>query len=224
VIQHSQDLDPKRYIEHTLLKNSASEEEVLQEINVALETKSLGLCLFPAWLKVATETMKAKPQQPILVSVFSFPHGLDSTRSKINQAEELLALGAQELDFVQNLSLVKSKCWKKLEEEFLEIRKNIAPETPLKVILETALLSEEEIYQSALLAHNAGIDFIKTSTGFSSRGASLKDVEIIQKIPNVRIKASGGIRSYSEIKKYIEAGVERVGCSATLEIMKGYNK
>ncbi|MEP3386937.1 MAG: deoxyribose-phosphate aldolase [Reichenbachiella sp.] len=213
---------PNTYIEHTNLKVDLIDRDIDQLIAEAKSYDFKGLCIPPFWVKKAGRELARSNVQ--LVTVVGFPFGYQRTETKIKEIELAIKDGVDELDLVMNISAFKSGMnWPKIE---MAKAAQLAHENNklLKVIVETALLSVEELVVVCKTVSDAGVDFIKTSTGYASRGASIQDIEIMKEniSPNVGIKASGGIQSLEQLKRLIEAGAERIGTSSGVAIMKEY--
>ena len=215
-------IEPNRYIEHTNLKTDLIDRDIDRLVAEAKLYQFMGVCIPPFWVKKASRELLNTGVQ--LVTVIGFPLGYQRTESKIKEIELAIEDGADELDLVMNVSAFKSGMnWPKIE---MAKAAKLAHENNklLKVIVETALLSTEELVKVCKTVSDAGVDYIKTSTGFSSRGASVKDMEIMRESvsSNVGIKASGGIKSYEQLKELIAAGAERIGTSSGVAIMKEF--
>lgn len=217
-------LDSKLF-DHTILKPEATKEEVEKICNEALEFNFASVCVnsyYTAYVKklLAGSTVKT-------CTVVGFPLGQMSTRSKADEARNAILDGAEEIDMVLNIGALKSKLYEEVKEDITAVKIICGPSILLKVILETCLLTKEEIKQASLLAKQAGADFIKTSTGFSKGGATKEDVALMRKAvgPLMGVKASGGIHNAKQAKELIEAGATRLGTSKTIEIIEGdYNE
>ncbi|MEO9802921.1 MAG: deoxyribose-phosphate aldolase [Reichenbachiella sp.] len=213
---------PNTYIEHTALKPDLRDSDIDQLIAEAFEFQFLGICIPPFWVKKASRELQRSEIQ--LVTVIGFPLGYQRTESKIKEIELAIADGADELDLVMNVSAFKSGMnWPKIE---MAKCAKIAHEHSkmLKVIVETALLTKDELVEVSKIVSDSGADFIKTSSGFASRGANLDDIRIMKAniSSNVGIKASGGIKTLSDLMKMVETGAERIGTSSGLKIMREY--
>lgn len=212
-------------IDSTLLKQSATEIQIEELCKEALNCEFRAVCIPPSYLVKAFEILLYSKVR--LCTVAAFPLGFNSLETKIHEIENIIKHKADEVDFVQNVTLVKNNNYKELEKEYKAIV-SVTKGKLVKVILETSLLTDEEIYKCSYLAAISGIHVVKTSTGFSSRGASLNDIQIIQnallKHQNetgifVGIKASGGIRSFSDAISFIQAGATRLGTSGGAAII-----
>ncbi len=208
------------YIEQTVLKPTCTEQDINALIDQAKTHSFFGICVPPYWVKKAKRDLAG--HSTALVTVIGFPIGYSMTEVKIKEAEIAIENGADELDMVFNLTAFKTNAegWAKTEVARIA---NLAHkhEKILKVILETAYLSHSEIALASKLCANAGADFIKTSTGFAPRGASIEDIEIIKNsIPSeIGIKASGGIKTKDQAIAFIKAGADRLGTSSGVEII-----
>ncbi len=213
------------YIEHTLLAPNATNEKVENLIKEAQNNKFFGICINPSYIKFAKNIIEQGKFKPTLVTVVNFPLASNTLPVILAQTELALTDGAQEIDTVVNISELKNKNYAQVE---LEIKKTkeVCGKNNLKVILETDLLEKNEIKIASEIAANAGANFVKTSTGFvkGGVGATVEDVKIMYetvKSYNMGVKASGGIKTYTQAIALIEAGATRLGTSSGIEIMKG---
>jgi deoxyribose-phosphate aldolase len=210
------------YIDHTLLKPAILTSEIEDLCKEAYEYGFAAVCVPPPFVKRCKALLAPTTVQT--ATVVGFPFGYSAIEAKL--AETLLAIvdGADELDMVINLIALKNGDWGYLEREvglILEVvRKH---HKALKVIIESGILSEQELIACCKLYGKAGVDFVKTSTGYAEKGASVEDVQRIRKhLPsNIRVKASGGIRTYEFASQLIAAGADRLGCSASIAIVSG---
>jgi len=210
-----------KYIDHTLLKPTATKQDILQLCEEAKQYKFFSVCVNSCHVKLAKEQLKGSDVK--VCSVVGFPLGAMSTEAKAFEAKQALKDGADEIDMVINIGLLKSKDFDAVWKD-IEAIKKLMPNHVLKVILETCYLEELEIIKASELAIQSGADFIKTSTGFGSGGATLHDVKLMKIVAehcNTKIKASGGIRDYKTAMEYINLGVERLGVSSGIAIMNG---
>lgn len=210
-----------QYIDHTLLKATATKDAIIKLCNEAKEYEFFSVCVNSYYVTLAKEQLKNSSVK--ICSVIGFPLGAMSTSAKVKEAEQALKDGADEIDMVLNIGLLKSKDFDAVWED-IEAVKAIMPNNVLKVILETCYLEELEIIKASELAIQSGADFIKTSTGFGTRGATINDVILMKsaaKNSNIKIKASGGIRDYKTAMEFINLGVERLGVSSGIAIMNG---
>lgn len=208
-----------QYIEHTNLRPTITDKDVDKLIAEAIEYQFVGVCIPPFWVKRAARDLVEHDIQ--LVTVIGFPLGYQMTDSKLVEIEKAIDDGANELDIVMNVSAFKSgMTWVKIE---LAKCANLIHENGcmMKVILETAYLSEEEIIVATKLCAEAGADFVKTSTGFAPTGAQVSDIELMRKNApsNVGIKASGGIKDLAMLKAMVASGADRIGTSSGVSIM-----
>ena len=212
-----------KYIDHTLLKATATKSDIIQLCNEAKEHDFFSVCVNSSYVALAKKELQSSSVK--VCSVIGFPLGAMSTQAKVAETKQTLLDGADEIDMVMNIGALKSKDFEFLSKD-IEAVKNAMPNNTLKVILETCYLEESEIIKASILAIKAGADFIKTSTGFGTGGASIKDVELMKSIlgdSKVKIKASGGIRDTSTALAYINIGVERIGTSNGIAIVTGGN-
>jgi len=208
-----------KYIDHTLLKATATEADIIQLCKEAIKYKFYAVCVNSCYVELCKETLNNSAVK--IAAVIGFPLGAMDTLSKINEAKGALIGGADEIDMVINIGFLKDKKYDLIENEIKRIRKIIGNKT-LKVIIETCYLTDEEKKTATQLTINAKADFVKTSTGFGTGGATLEDVKLIRSITQnkIQIKASGGIRDRETALKYIELGATRIGTSNGIEIVK----
>lgn len=211
------------YIEHTLLNPQAASFEVEKLILEAIENKFLGVCINPNYVSLAKDLLKDKEVK--IVTVVNFPLASNTIEMTQYQTERVLEFGADEIDTVVNISALKNKDYKKVEED-IKKTKEVCAEHNLKVILETDLLTKEEIIIASKCASNAGANFVKTSTGFvkGGVGATVEAVKLMYetvKPYGLEVKASGGIKTYEQALKLIDAGAKRLGTSSGVQITKG---
>jgi len=209
------------YIDHTLLQPAATTAAIVQICEEALENQFAAVCIPPYYVSIAAETLKDTPVK--VATVIDFPLGYSATASKLAAIKKALVDGADEIDIVQNLAAVKNKDWTYISNEIAACLQPIRLHNKvIKVILETALLTEEELIHCCEIYAQRKVDFVKTSTGFAGEGATTKVVELMRKyLPDtIGIKASGGIRTFEFAKELIEAGATRIGTSAGVQLMK----
>lgn len=209
------------YIDHTYLKPEGTQVEIDQLIKEAIDYQFKTVCINPTWIEYANAALRGTDVE--VCTVIGFPLGAMSTESKIFEARDAIDKGADEVDMVINIGMLKNRDLDYVSSEIRSI-KNTCQNKILKVIIETALLTEEEIALASQAVLQGGGDFVKTSTGFSTRGASVEDVKIIKSIvgDNCKIKASGGIRTHKDMMAMIEAGADRIGASAG-KVLLGQN-
>lgn len=209
------------YIDHTLLKATATEQDIINLCDEAKKHKFFSVCVNSCYVSLAKTQLNNSDVK--VCSVIGFPLGAMSTKAKVEETKQALKDGADEIDMVINVGFLKSKKFDAVWQD-IEAVKKVMPHNTLKVILETCYLEEIEIIKASELAINSGADFIKTSTGFGTGGATIHDVKIMKSVAqkcNVKIKASGGIRDTETAKAYIEAGAERIGTSNGIAIVTG---
>lgn len=215
-------MEVNRFIEHTNLKPTITGSQVDKLVKEAAEYNFLGICVPPFWVKRASREIAGR--DTLLVTVIGFPLGYQMTESKMKEMEMAIEGGADELDVVMNVSAYKEGMpWTKIE---LSKCSKMAHEAgkAMKVIIETALLTEQEIITACKMASDAGSDFLKTSTGFASEGAKVEHIKLMRSVlpASVGVKASGGISTLEQANAMIEAGAARIGASAGVNIMKEF--
>ena len=205
------------YIDHTLLKPTALPPDIEKLCQEAKDHKFQAVCVNGCYTKFAKEQLKNS--QVKLAVVVGFPLGAMNTESKVFEAKDSVANGADEIDMVINLGWLKSGKLELVEREISEIKKAIGNKV-LKVIIETCYLTQDEKIKACELAVKAGADFVKTSTGFGEGGATLEDVKLMKKVVGnkAKIKASGGIKNRATALKFISLGVSRIGTSSGIAI------
>ncbi len=205
-------------VDHTLLAQGATWEEIKEILDDAMIFKTASACIPASYVKQAAEYVEGK--LPIC-TVIGFPNGYSTTAVKVYETEDAVKNGAKEIDMVINIGHLKDKKYQLLEEEITAIKKACQGNI-LKVIVETCLLTEEEKIKMCELVTAAGADYIKTSTGFSTSGATFEDVALMKKYvgPDVKVKAAGGITSFDDAEKFIELGADRLGTSRLVKLMK----
>ncbi len=208
------------YIDHTILAADATEEKVAKLCREAAEWKFASVCVNTCWTKFCAEKLKGTGVNVCVV--VGFPLGAMSTEAKAFEARKAVEDGATEVDMVINIGWLKDNRDSLVEEDIRQVKKACG-KAHLKVIIEACLLTEEEKVRACKLSVAAGADFVKTSTGFSTGGATAEDVALMRKTvgPDTGVKAAGGIRDYATAKKMIEAGANRLGCSAGIAIVQG---
>ena len=209
------------YIDHTLLKPTSRSADIMQLCREAIEFGFAAVCVPPFLVKQAVTTLNGSPVKT--ATVIGFPMGYSSVQSKLSEIHNAIRDGADELDTVINLIALKNGDWTYLEKEMQQQVELIHQEGKIvKVIVESGVLSRDELIQCCGVFGGLGIDYMKTSTGYSEKGASVSDVQIMRaKLPaEVKIKASGGIRHYSFAMELIQAGANRLGCSASIQIVE----
>ena len=204
------------YVDHTLLKPTATWNQIKTLCEEAMKYHTASVCIPCSFISRAHE---AFPELN-LCTVVGFPLGYSTTASKLFETREALDNGASEIDMVVNLGDVKEGNFDKVTQEIRELKKACGDKI-LKVIIETCYLTEEEKIELCHCVTDGGADFIKTSTGFGSAGATFDDIKLFREHigPGVKIKAAGGIRTYEDIVTYIELGCDRLGCSAAIKVL-----
>ncbi|GIZ14604.1 deoxyribose-phosphate aldolase [Capnocytophaga catalasegens] len=210
----------EKYIDHTLLKPTATSLDIEKLCNEAMEYKFFSVCVNSCYVPLAAELLRNSDVS--VCSVVGFPLGAMSTRAKLFEAERALTDGADEIDMVLNIGWLKSKRINEVLQEISFI-KNETGKRILKVILETCYLDETEKKLACKLCVDAGADFVKTSTGFGSAGATFEDVKLMKNAVkgDAKVKASGGIRDRQTAMDYIYLGVDRIGTSNGIAIVTG---
>lgn len=222
-ITPKKEFDIASIIDHTLLKPEAGTKELEKLCKEAIEYHFATVCVNSSNIAYVATLLKGSSVKPI--AVVGFPLGAASTSSKAFEAEEAIKAGAREIDMVINIGALKSRDYTLVISDIIKVVDASKP-YPVKVILETASLSEEEKIIACVLSKIAGAAFVKTSTGFGSGGATIEDVKLMRRIvgPDMGVKASGGIRTYKESIKMIEAGANRLGTSNGIAIVTGKGK
>jgi deoxyribose-phosphate aldolase len=205
-------------VDHTLLTQTATWEEITQICDDAIVYKVASVCIPPSYVKPVKEYVK---EQIAVCTVIGFPNGYNSTAVKVYEAEDAIANGADELDMVINIGWLRDKKYDLILQEIRQL-KEVCGKRVLKVIIETCLLSDEEKVKMCEIVTKSGADFIKTSTGFSKSGATFEDIALFATNvgKDVRIKAAGGITSFEDAKRFIELGASRLGTSRIIKLAK----
>ncbi len=213
-------MEINKYIDHTILKRDAVQSEVDKIIDEAIKYQFKTVCIHPVWVEHAKKRLEGTDIG--ITAVFGFPYGTQTTETKVFEAKDALAKGATELDMVINVGRVHSQDAEYIANELRQVREAV-PNTVIKLILETGLLTKDEIKFASKLGVEANWDFIKTSTGIQTTGATVEDVEIMKEIAGDKceVKASGGVRSYEDAAAMIEKGATRIGTSNGVDIMEG---
>ena len=208
-----------KYFDHTLLKPEATEKDIIRLCEEAKKYDFASVCVNPCFVSLAKEQLKGSNVK--VCTVIGFPLGANSSSVKATEASIAVMNGAEEVDMVINVGWVKERRYEDLVYEIALI-KDACEGKLLKVILETCLLTDEEIAYASKASMDAGADYVKTSTGFSKGGATVEAVRIMRETvgDKLGVKASGGIHTLAEAKALIEAGASRLGCSASVKIME----
>ena len=207
------------YFDSTMLKAISTTSDIKKLCNDAKKYKFKAVCINPCYVSLAKELLKDTNVK--VCTVIGFPLGANTTYIKVEEVKDAINNGADEVDMVINVGALKEKNYDYVINEIKELRE-ASYDKILKVIIETCYLTEEEIIKMTEICNKTNVDFIKTSTGFGTRGASTNDIEIINKYKSndLKIKASGGIRTKDDAQKYIELGVSRIGTSNAVKMME----
>ncbi|MBP2000647.1 deoxyribose-phosphate aldolase [Paenibacillus shirakamiensis] len=208
-------------IDHTLLRADAVKEEVSKLVEEAKQYHFASVCVNPTWVVYAAEQLKGTDVK--VCTVIGFPLGATTTAVKAFEAQDAIANGAHEIDMVVNIGALKDGNDDLVEKDIRAVVNAASGKAIVKVIIETCLLTDEEKVRASKLAVAAGADFVKTSTGFSTGGATPEDVAMMRQAvgKDVGVKASGGVRSLEDMNKMVEAGATRIGASSGVKIMQG---
>lgn len=213
-------MELNKYIDHTNLKQDMSEQDLIKLVNEAKEYDFFSICINPCWVKQASELLAGSNTN--VCSVIGFPLGANTTNIKVLEAKEAIKNGASEIDMVINVSKLKDKDYEYVYNEIKKI-KDAIDDNVLKVIIEACLLTDEEKTIACQIIMKAGADFVKTSTGMSTGGATVEDVKLFKEVvgDTTLIKAAGGVRTYEDAISMIEAGANRIGTSGGVKIVNG---
>jgi len=207
-------------IDHTLLKSDSLPSDVSQLCAEADHYGFAAVCIHPCWLKLAVSELSSS--RVAVATVIGFPLGMNTSHTKRIEAEEAVQTGATELDMVINVAMLKAGEFKTVESDIRGVVES-APGIPVKVIIETCLLSDQQKVDACRLSVNAGAAFVKTSTGLVGAGATVEDIALMRRTvgPDTGVKASGGIRTFADTLAMIDAGANRIGTSAGIKIVTG---
>jgi deoxyribose-phosphate aldolase len=214
-------MNPAPFIDHTILRQDTTSADVQRVCEEAGTYHFAAVCIPPVYVREAAASLAGSGVK--VATVIGFPFGYHLPMVKTTEAELAIMTGAQELDMVANITAIKNSDWRTVETEVREVLEVVKLRgARLKVIVESGILSIDELKQCCALCSRFNIDFLKTSTGYAARGATLEAVQIMRAelAPHIAIKASGGIRSWAFAKELIDAGATRIGCSASLQIMQ----
>ena len=214
-------MNTAKLIDHTLLKADATKEQIVKLCKEAREYGFASVCVNPVWVETAAAELKGSDVK--VCTVIGFPLGASTTAVKAAETKDAIHNGAEEVDMVLAIGLLKSGAYEKVESDIRTVTEIASNKAIVNVIIETSLLSEEEKKRACELSLSAGADFVKTSTGFSTGGATAQDVALMRKIVGNRagVKASGGIRGLKDLQDMVEAGANRIGASSGVSIMNG---
>ncbi len=210
-----------KYIDHTILKADAKKEEIIELCGEARMYAFASVCINPTWVKTATDALQDTEVK--VCTVIGFPLGASTSEVKAFETKNAIQNGATEIDMVINIGALRSGEDELVKSDIEAVVQAAGKDAIVKVIIETALLTDIEKRTVCELAVVAGADFVKTSTGFSTNGATIEDVKLMRATvgPAMGVKASGGVRSFEDMEKMIQAGATRIGASSGVQIMKG---
>lgn len=210
--------DVLKIVDHTLLTQTATWDEIRQILDDAMKYETASACIPASYVKQAAEYVGGK--LPIC-TVIGFPNGYNTAAVKVFETKDAIANGAEEIDMVINIGHLKDKKYQEIEDEIRQIHEACNGKI-LKVIIETCLLTEEEKIKMCEIVTSAGAEYIKTSTGFSTSGATFADVELMKKYvgKDVKVKAAGGISSFDDAEEFMRLGADRLGTSRLVKIVK----
>lgn len=214
-------MDINKAIDHTALKADTSKEEIKKLCEEAIEYKFKAVCVNPTFVEYCSGLLKDSGVK--VATVIGFPLGANTSATKAFETIDAIKKGANEIDMVINIGALKDADYKLVEEDIASVVKAADKKALVKVIIETALLSDDEKIKACELALKAGANFVKTSTGFSTGGATVSDVSLMKSVvgDKLEVKASGAVRDYETALKMIEAGASRIGTSSGVKIIKG---
>lgn len=209
------------YIDHTLLKADATKEEIIALCEEAKTYSFASVCVNPTWVKTASELLQGTTVK--VCTVIGFPLGASTTTVKAFETKDAIENGAGEIDMVINIGALRSGDDDLVGQDIAAVVEAAKGKAIVKVIIETSLLTDQEKRKACELSRAAGADFVKTSTGFSTGGATAEDVKLMRGVvgPEMGVKASGGVRSFDDLQKMIDAGATRIGASSGVQIMQG---
>ncbi len=210
-------------IDHTLLKADATKEQIQRLCEEAKQYHFASVCVNPTWVKYASELLQETKVK--VCTVIGFPLGANTPEVKAFETKNAIENGAQEVDMVINIGALKDRDYELVERDIRAVTEVATGKALIKVIIETCLLTDEEKILVCEIAVKAGTDFVKTSTGFSTGGATVEDVTLMRKTvgPDIGVKASGGVRNLKDANAVIEAGATRIGASAGIAIVTASN-
>ncbi|PGY13774.1 deoxyribose-phosphate aldolase [Bacillus sp. AFS031507] len=208
-------------IDHTLLKPEATRQQIESLCQEAKEYKFASVCVNPTWVSTAKELLQGSGV--MVCTVIGFPLGAATSETKAFETKNAIENGAEEVDMVINIGALKDHNDELVEKDIRAVVEAAKGKAHTKVIIETSLLTKEEKIRACELSVKAGADFVKTSTGFSTGGATAEDIALMRKTvgPDLGVKASGGVRNTEDVQKMIEAGATRIGASSSIAIVKG---
>ncbi|MBD9297683.1 MULTISPECIES: deoxyribose-phosphate aldolase [Megamonas] len=209
-----------KLIDHTALKPNTNKESILKLIAEAKTYDFASVCVNPCWVALAHQELKNTDIK--VCTVIGFPLGANTTEVKVFETKDAIEKGAQEIDMVINIAMLKDKEYDYVENEIHQIVEAAKDKAIVKIIIETCLLTDEEKIKACELSQKAGADFVKTSTGFSTGGATVHDIALMRKTVGAEmgVKASGGVHTHEEALAMVEAGATRIGASAGVKLLK----
>ena len=209
-----------KLIDHTALKPNTNKESILKLIAEAKTYDFASVCVNPCWVALAHQELKNTDVK--VCTVIGFPLGANTTEVKVFETKDAIEKGAQEIDMVIHIAMLKDKEYDYVENEIHQIVEAAKDKAIVKVIIETCLLTDEEKIKACELSQKAGADFVKTSTGFSTGGATVHDIALMRKTVGAEmgVKASGGVHTHEEALAMVEAGATRIGASAGVKLLK----
>jgi deoxyribose-phosphate aldolase len=210
-----------KMIDHTLLKADSTKDQVTKICEEAKEYHFASVCVNPGWVKYSAQLLQGTDVK--VCTVIGFPLGATTSETKAFETKDAIEKGATEVDMVINISALKDGNDELVKQDIQAVTAAAKGKALTKVIIETSLLTDEEKERACRLAVEAGTDFVKTSTGFSTGGATIEDIKLMRKTvgPDIGVKASGGVRSVEDAKNMIEAGATRIGASSGVQIVQG---
>ncbi|SDI78652.1 deoxyribose-phosphate aldolase [Natribacillus halophilus] len=210
-----------KYIDHTLLKPEATKDDILALCDEARKHQFATVCIPPYWVTTVVRALEGSGVG--VTTVIGFPNGVNTTAVKVYETEKALEEGATEVDMVINAGALKSGDGDGVREDIAAVVKASAGRALVKVIIETSRLNDDEKKTATRLAVEAGADYVKTSTGFHTAGATLDDIKLMKEIvgDQAKLKASGGVKNANDAKAFIEAGSDRIGTSSGIAIVTG---
>lgn len=214
-------MELNKYIDHTLLKADATKQEIDKLLKEAKEYNFKSVCIQPTWIEYASQSLKGS--DVLVCTVIGFPLGANTSEVKAFEAKDAVSKGAQEVDMVVNIGACKDGQWDKVQSDIEAVVEAVPQDVTVKVIIETSLLNEEEKVKACQAAKAAEADFVKTSTGFSTGGATLEDIALMRQTvgPQMGVKASGGVSNKEEALAMIDKGATRIGASKGIQIVSG---
>ena len=213
--------DMAKYIDHTYLKPEASVNEIRKICDEAKKYHCASVCVNPSYIQYVGQQLEGSGVTPCCV--IAFPFGTSTPEAKAFEASDAASKGAREIDMVINVGAIKSGDWLLVKRDIEGVVNAVKGRAKVKVIIEACLLTDEEKVKACTVAKLAGAAFVKTSTGYSTGGATVEDVRLMRETvgPEMGVKASGGVRTYDDAVAMLKAGANRLGCSSTMKIVSG---